>query len=74
MKIFAQSCVPALALLLLGAAPVQAQDSQGGKANNNVVVLTNPDAKALGAYWTAERFKAARPLPLPQASSTDVQP
>jgi V8-like Glu-specific endopeptidase len=74
MKIFAQSCVPVLALLLLGAAPSQAQDNQGGKANNNVVVLTNPDAKAVAAYWTPERFKAARPLPLPQASSTDVQP
>jgi V8-like Glu-specific endopeptidase len=75
MKTFTQSCVPILALLLCGASPSQAQDSRDSKVNNNnIVVLTNPDAKAVAAYWTPERFKAARPLPLPQASSTDVQP
>ena len=69
MKIVARTCVPVLALLLFSAPPSQAQDTK----DNNMVVLTNPDAKAVAAYWTPERFKAARPLPLPQASSTVTQ-
>jgi hypothetical protein len=73
MKIVARTCVPVLALLLFSAPPSQAQDTKDNR-NNNMVVVTNPDAKAAAAYWTPERFKAARPLPLPQASSTFTQP
>jgi V8-like Glu-specific endopeptidase len=51
------ACVPVLSLLLCAASPSYAQD--------NMVILTNPDAKAAAAYWTPERFKAARPLPMP---------
>jgi V8-like Glu-specific endopeptidase len=59
MKNKALASLPVLGLLMLGARPVHAQE--------NAVVITNPDAKALSAYWTPERFKAARPLPLPRA-------
>lgn len=49
---------------LLGAAPACLAQPQSGP-----VSLTNPDptGKSVSAYWTAERFKAAKPLPLPQA-------
>jgi V8-like Glu-specific endopeptidase len=70
MKLTTRTCVPVLALLLCSAPASQAQDNK----DNNSVVLTNPDAKAVAAYWTPERFKAARPLPLPQASSNVTQP
>jgi V8-like Glu-specific endopeptidase len=78
MKLFAHACVPALALLLSSAA-ANAQDTkqdsrQDNKQDNDVVSLTNPDARAAVAYWTPERFKAARPMPLPQASSNAVLP
>ena len=65
MKFSVHVCVPALALLLFGAPPSQAQDNKQG---NDVLVLTNPSPKTVAAYWTPERFKAARPLPMPQAS------
>ena len=78
MKFLAHTCVPVLALLLFGAAPSQAQDNkqdnkQGSKLANNMVSLTNPDARALAAYWTPARLKAARPLPLPLASSKVIR-
>jgi V8-like Glu-specific endopeptidase len=60
MKTRTFACVPVLSLLLCAAAPSYAQD--------NMVILTNPDAKAASAYWTPERFKAAKPLPMPQAA------
>jgi V8-like Glu-specific endopeptidase len=79
MKILAHTCVPVLALLLFGAPASHAQDKQqdskqDNKQDNNMVVLTNPDARAVTSYWTPERFKAARPLPLPQASPGAAQP
>jgi V8-like Glu-specific endopeptidase len=75
MKFPAHACVPVLALLLFGSPASQAQDvKQDIRQDNNMVILTNPDAKAAMAYWTPERFKAARPLPLPQASLNSVQP
>jgi V8-like Glu-specific endopeptidase len=74
MKNLAHTCVPMLALLLFGASASQAQDQKQDSRQDGVVVLTNPEAKAAAAYWTPERFKAARPLPLPQASSTTSQP
>jgi V8-like Glu-specific endopeptidase len=74
MKTFAHTCVPLLSLLLLSAPAAQAQDGrQDNKQDNNIVTLTNPDAQAVAAYWTPERFKAARPLPLPKASSSVSQ-
>jgi len=74
MKFLAHTCVPVLALLLFGAAPSQAQDNrQGNKLANNMVSLTNPDAKAIAAYWTPARLEAARPLPLPLASSKVIR-
>lgn len=77
MKFLAHTCVPVLALLLFGAAPCQAQDKQdnrqGSKLANNMVSLTNPDARAIAAYWTPARLKAARPLPLPLASSRVIR-
>jgi V8-like Glu-specific endopeptidase len=75
MKILAHTCLPVLALLVFSAPACQAQDKQEDKKqNDNMVVLTNPDAKAIAAYWTPERFKAARPLPMPQVSPGAVQP
>jgi V8-like Glu-specific endopeptidase len=49
----------ASALLLLAASSSFAQTA--------AVSIANPDTKAAIAYWTPERFKAAQPLPLPQA-------
>jgi V8-like Glu-specific endopeptidase len=79
MKTLAHTCVPVLALLLFSTSASQAQDKQQDKQqektrNDNMVVLTNPDARAVAAYWTPERFKAARPLPMPQASPATAQP
>jgi hypothetical protein len=51
--------VPAFAVLLIVASSCLAQTGPVSK--------TNPDVTAnAGAYWTPERFKAARPFPLPQ--------
>jgi V8-like Glu-specific endopeptidase len=69
MKFLTRACVPALALLLFSASASHAED---GKQDNKVM-LTNPNVKATMAYWTPERFKAAKPLPLPQASYSTVQ-
>jgi V8-like Glu-specific endopeptidase len=49
-----------LTLSLFGAASAYGQDEP--------VIVTNPDAKALSTYWTPERFKAAKPLPMPHAA------
>jgi V8-like Glu-specific endopeptidase len=51
----------ASALLMVAAWPAYAQSDVVGK--------TNPDVKA-GAegYWTPERFRAAKPFPIPQAA------
>jgi V8-like Glu-specific endopeptidase len=43
-------------------------------AQDKAVMITNPDAKAASAYWTPERFKAAKPLPLPQAAQRATAP
>lgn len=49
------------ALTMIVAAPAQAQSAP--------VVRINPaPAASLSTYWTAERFKAARPLPMPLAA------
>jgi V8-like Glu-specific endopeptidase len=64
MRLLAQVSVPALALLLFSAPASHAQDN---KQDSQMVVKTNTDLKALAAFWTPERFKAAKPLPLPQA-------
>jgi V8-like Glu-specific endopeptidase len=61
---------------MLGAAaiPAQAQDQD----QREPVVRINPAAQWFAsAYWTAERFKAAKPLPLPLATPgtrREVQP
>jgi V8-like Glu-specific endopeptidase len=69
MKFLVHTCLPALALLLFSAVPSQAQDNrQDSRQASNMVTLTNPDAKAIAAYWTPERFRAARPLPMPQVA------
>lgn len=60
MKPHALASVPALAVLMAGAPLAHAQD--------NMVSITNNDAKAAAAYWTPERFKAAKPLPMPHAA------
>jgi len=54
----------ALVPLLWAASPAQAQDTK-------MLTITNSNQNAglaAAAYWTPERFKAARPLPLPQAA------
>lgn len=52
-----------LGLLLLGAASCHA-------AEEKPLVITNPDvnAKSITEYWTAERFRAAKPMPMPQVA------
>ncbi|GAB3400923.1 hypothetical protein NX774_01860 [Massilia agilis] len=60
MKSHALASVPALALLMAGAPLAHAQD--------NMVSITNNDARAAAAYWTPERFKAAKPMPMPHAA------
>jgi V8-like Glu-specific endopeptidase len=51
----------ASAMVMLAAGPAQAQNDVVGKAN--------PDVRG-GAqhFWTAERFRAARPFPIPRAA------
>jgi V8-like Glu-specific endopeptidase len=53
---------PLLGLSLLAAAPSQAAE------DHVLVVNNNADAKAAVAYWTPERFRAAKPLPMPQVA------
>jgi V8-like Glu-specific endopeptidase len=53
---------PLLGLSLLAAAPSQAAE------DHVVIVNSNADAKAAVAYWTPERFRAAKPLPMPQVA------
>jgi V8-like Glu-specific endopeptidase len=62
MKHASVSSVLASALLMLATPACMAQAEPVSK--------TNPDfsAKASSGYWTAERFKAARPLPMPHAA------
>lgn len=62
------ACAAALAL---SGAPVLAQST------NQAVVSTTNNAKALNlagvsTFWTEERFRNAKPLPLPQAASTGL--
>jgi V8-like Glu-specific endopeptidase len=67
MKYAPRSSVLTCALLLLAAPACRAQDQALSK--------TNPDLgdKATASYWTAERFRAARPLPLPRVAPGAVQ-
>jgi len=75
MKFPTHAGVPILAVLLFSSPASQAQDlRQDVRQDDNMVILTNPDAKAAVTYWTPERFKAARPLPIPQASPSAAQP
>lgn len=71
MKFFAHACVPALALLLCSAPAAYAQDT---KQSSNQLTLTNSNTKAVLAYWPPERFKAAKPVPLPQISPETARP
>lgn len=59
MKKHMLASVPFLTLSLFGAAAGQAQEKP--------IMVTNPDAKAAAAFWTPERFKSAKPLPMPHA-------
>lgn len=54
-------------LLLFVAPPLYAQ-------NNDPVTMTNPDpsGRAASSFWTEERFKAARPLPMPSIAPGQV--
>ncbi len=54
---------PVLGLMLLGAVSCQA-------AEEKALVITNPNAnaKSITEYWTAERFRAARPMPMPHVA------
>jgi V8-like Glu-specific endopeptidase len=53
----------ASALLMIAACPAHAQDDVVGK--------TNPDVMKSGAegYWTPERFRQAKPFPMPRAAA-----
>ena len=43
-------------------------------AQTGPVTKTNPDVRTLtGPYWTPERFKAAKPLPLPMPAAATVR-
>jgi V8-like Glu-specific endopeptidase len=55
--------VPLLGMTLLAAAPTHAEDHLM-IVNDNA----NASAKAAAAYWTPERFRAAKPLPMPQVA------
>jgi V8-like Glu-specific endopeptidase len=61
MRKHALASVPILTMSLFGAGSAYAQDKPA--------IVTNPDAKAAISYWTPERFKAAKPLPMPQAAA-----
>lgn len=60
MKTYLLASAPVLGLLLLGAAASRAEEKP--------LVITNPDQQSITAYWTAERFKAARPMPMPHVA------
>ncbi|TFW27601.1 trypsin-like serine peptidase [Massilia horti] len=68
MKNLAFVSLPLVALTLAAAMPARAQ--------SDIVTLVNTDTKAVAEYWTAERFKAATPLPMPLAtdSNSKVEP
>jgi V8-like Glu-specific endopeptidase len=66
MTFLTRVSISASALLMLSTSVSYAQDKS--------VILVNPDAKAATSYWTPERFKAARPLPMPQATPNAVLP
>jgi V8-like Glu-specific endopeptidase len=57
----------AAAILLTASGPAFAQSDVVGKSNLEL----QSDAQA---YWTAERFKEAKPYPMPQASERAQQP
>lgn len=59
-------CATVQAIALLAAAPALAQTDQA-------VSKENPDARRAAEYWTPERFKAAKPLPLPAAKAGEVK-
>jgi V8-like Glu-specific endopeptidase len=66
MKLVLKSASAACALLCLAALPAaHAQTSVLSKVNQDVVAGKAKTAE----YWTAERFAAAKPLPLPLAKS-----
>jgi V8-like Glu-specific endopeptidase len=67
MKYALRSSALSCALLLLAAPACRAQA--------DVVSKTNPDLgdKAATGYWTAERFRAAKPLPLPRVAPDAVK-
>lgn len=56
----ALASAPLLGLTLIAAAPTHAED--------HLMIVNKTDAKALAAYWTPERFKAAKPMPMPMAA------
>jgi V8-like Glu-specific endopeptidase len=66
MTFLTRVSISASALLMLSTSVSYAQDKS--------VILVNPDAKAATSYWTPERFKTARPLPMPQATPNAVLP
>lgn len=56
----------ATAILLIGASPAYAQDDVVGKSNTEMKASTE-------IYWTPERFRDAKPLPMPRASQATVR-
>jgi hypothetical protein len=71
MKYELKSAAAACVRLLLAAVPV-------AHAQNDVVTKVTPDVApnkgAVSGYWTPERFKAAKPLPLPVVKpGTEIQ-
>lgn len=56
----------ATAILLIGASPAYAQDDVVGKSNTEMKASTE-------IYWTPERFRDAKPLPMPRASEATVR-
>lgn len=59
-------CATVQAIALLAAAPAMAQTDQP-------VSKENTAKRGAAEYWTAERFKAAKPLPLPAAKAGEVK-
>ena len=56
----------ATAILMIGSGSALAQDAVVGKANTDATI-------SLDGYWSAERFKAAKPFPIPQAAPGTVR-